>query len=247
MIRLNDQIIRFLILCAGKKSNRYGTAFIITVVSIVVSLVLILSAICTYLRGRKTEKILDGNSFFLSFASTFLSFSFHHLQLYFFFIKIIETHDGNKYADLLMDSPGLKMNFKDIRSATNNFSDELGRGGFGAVYMVKIKLSKYTVHSRLFDSLNAAIADRSSISIFIFIFLLGILRSNEEEIAVKRLSMQSSHGELEFNNEILTLAKLHHHNLVKLRGFCVKKRERLLVYEFVPNGSLDRYIFGMHI
>ncbi|KAL0012054.1 hypothetical protein SO802_007162 [Lithocarpus litseifolius] len=67
--------------------------------------------------------------------------------------------------------------------------------------------------------------------------------SDGQEIAVKRLSMGSGQGDLEFKNEILLMAKLHHRNLVKLRGFCLEGNERLLIYEFVSNGSLDQVIF----
>uniref|UniRef100_A0A7N2KNT6 Cysteine-rich receptor-like protein kinase 29 n=1 Tax=Quercus lobata TaxID=97700 RepID=A0A7N2KNT6_QUELO len=67
--------------------------------------------------------------------------------------------------------------------------------------------------------------------------------SDGQEIAVKRLSMGSGQGVLEFKNEILLMAKLHHRNLVKLQGFCLEGNERLLIYEFVSNGSLDQVIF----
>ncbi|GJX28672.1 putative receptor-like protein kinase [Tanacetum coccineum] len=98
-------------------------------------------------------------------------------------------------------------NFRSVKAATNDFSEEnkLGEGGFGAVYK-----------GRLEDG---------------------------QEVAVKRLARDSGQGDVEFKNEVLLVAKLQHRNLVRLLGFSIERSERLLIYEFLPNASLDQFIF----
>ncbi|KAI4312886.1 hypothetical protein MLD38_037677 [Melastoma candidum] len=99
--------------------------------------------------------------------------------------------------------------YKDLASATNNFSSELklGEGGFGPVYK-------------------------------------GYLLDLDIPVAVKKFSQGSKQGIREFFSEVKVISSLRHRNLVQLIGWCHDSNEFLLIYEFMPNGSLDSHLFG---
>lgn len=64
-------------------------------------------------------------------------------------------------------------------------------------------------------------------------------------IAVKRLYNASMQGLCEFKNEVMLIAQLQHRNLIHLIGYCMEEEEKILIFDFMQNKSLDLIIFGM--
>ncbi|KAD7117324.1 hypothetical protein E3N88_04592 [Mikania micrantha] len=162
---------------SGKKNS---TIIIIVIVIVIVTVIILITSLYIFMRFKKKKR------------QTRTSPPSEGLQT--------ETMDIGTAESLCYD-------FNTVKEATNDFSEEnkLGRGGFGTVYMGKLKDGK--------------------------------------QIAVKRLARDSRQGDQEFKNEVLLMAKLQHRNLVQLIGFSIEASERLLIYEYMPNGSLDRFIF----
>ncbi|KAM0880147.1 hypothetical protein ACQ4PT_033779 [Festuca glaucescens] len=135
-----------------------------------------------------------------------------------------------------------------LEAATAGFSDRnlLGRGGFGPVY--KASSSRPRRHDPS-SPLPARFA--SPLNLF-FAGKQGVLESGQE-IAVKKLSLESRQGAREFLNEVRLLLKVQHRNLVSLLGCCAASSaagagaaagHKMLVYPYFPNGSLDHFLFG---
>ncbi|KAF8024019.1 hypothetical protein BT93_F1274 [Corymbia citriodora subsp. variegata] len=118
--------------------------------------------------------------------------------------------------------------FSTIAVATGHFSQTnmIGAGGFGSVY--KVMSYKFASLGNMINLIEKN--------------MQGNL-STGQEIAVKRLSRSSRQGLEEFMNEVLLIAKLQHRNLVGLLGYCIEGEERMLIYEYMPNKSLDYFIF----
>ncbi|KAM5562848.1 putative L-type lectin-domain containing receptor kinase S.5 [Rosa sericea] len=114
--------------------------------------------------------------------------------------------------------PGMPREFKykELKDATNNFhaSMILGQGGFGVVYRGTL---------RDFDDASAT--------------------NESAEIAVKQFSRDNIKGKDDFMAELTIIHRLRHKNLVRLVGWCYEKGKLLLVYDFMPNGSVDRHIY----
>ncbi|KAF8727998.1 hypothetical protein HU200_018571 [Digitaria exilis] len=72
----------------------------------------------------------------------------------------------------------------------------------------------------------------------------GVLRPSGDVVAIKRISSNGTQGMREFVAEVASLGRMRHRNLVELRGWCKRGQDLLLVYEFMPNGSLDTHLFG---
>lgn len=128
-----------------------------------------------------------------------------------------------------MDFPTFELSI--IAKATNNFSssNKIGEGGFGPVYKV---ILPYLINTLIFSTFH------NPKDAFQGTLLDG------REVAVKRNSLMSDQGQNELKNEVVLIAKLQHRNLVKLLGCCIQGEEKLLIYEYMPNKSLDYFIFG---
>ncbi|KGN55628.2 probable serine/threonine-protein kinase PIX13 isoform X1 [Cucumis sativus] len=130
-------------------------------------------------------------------------------------VDVSEPYPSGK----ILDQPNLKeFSFTELKLITKNFRPEslIGQGGFGKVY-------------------KGWVDDKT----------LAPSKSNSGMVvAIKKLNAESVQGFQEWQAEVNFLGRLNHPNLVKLLGFCWEDDELLLVYEFMPRGSLENHLFG---
>ncbi|XP_077231006.1 putative serine/threonine-protein kinase PIX13 [Tasmannia lanceolata] len=132
--------------------------------------------------------------------------------------KISESKEESFPDGQILPRPNLIIfSFSELKNATRQFRSDsiLGGGGFGTVF-------KGWIDEKSFNPAKS---------------------SSKIAVAIKKLNPESSQGFQEWKSEVNFLGRLSHPNLVKLLGYCWEDRELLLVYEFMPRGSLENHLF----
>jgi len=134
-----------------------------------------------------------------------------------------------------------------LKKATRDFNqkNQLGRGGFGPVYLV------HFYGKSMKKNIYCICTTRSGTCDFTWFLLQCYIDQGKlddgRKVAVKQLSVgKSGQGESEFFVEVNMITSIQHKNLVRLVGCCSEGSQRLLVYEFMKNKSLDKILFGNH-
>ncbi|XVF72240.1 hypothetical protein PTKIN_Ptkin12aG0104600 [Pterospermum kingtungense] len=120
--------------------------------------------------------------------------------------KTEATYTSSAVIDMRNWNAARIFSYKEIKAATNNFKEVIGRGSFGSVYLGKL--------------------------------------SDGKLVAVKVRFDRTQLGADSFINEVHLLSKIRHQNLVCLEGFCYESKQQILVYEYLPGGSLADHLYG---
>jgi len=144
-----------------------------------------------------------------------------------------------------------------VEEITGNFANdrEIGKGSFGVVYKVYFIFHHHQFEKKIWEKLS------EYSSVLMILINQGMLQ-NGEVVAVKRLLVVPEINlDKQFTNEVFSLIDLNHRNIVKLIGYCYEihkklveshgryvfadTQERILCYEYLPRGSLDKYLYGI--
>ncbi|CAI0397138.1 unnamed protein product [Linum tenue] len=106
----------------------------------------------------------------------------------------------------------IRYTYYHIKKITGGFKDKLGQGGFGSVYKAKLRGGGFAA--------------------------VKMLRTNNKVLNPTAAARKGQ----DFMNEVATIGRIHHANVVRLIGYCSEGSKQVLVYEFMPNGSLDKHI-----
>ncbi|EOY16678.1 Uncharacterized protein TCM_035508 [Theobroma cacao] len=158
-------------------------------------------------KGKKSEVRMD--IFITGIGS--LTLAFFVLASSGIFIYRHRIQQSRRVSDLrdngFVEEVTLKsFTYEELKHATNNFTDNIGKGAFGTVFR-------------------------------------GVISNGKKIVAIKRLEKVVAEGEREFRNEVKAIGQTHHKNLVQLLGYCYDGTNRLLVYEYMRNGSLADFLF----
>ncbi|GMN58328.1 hypothetical protein TIFTF001_027433 [Ficus carica] len=130
--------------------------------------------------------------------------------------------------------------FQHFRFCKEALPSELDEGNYLMVNQEEITLRSFSY--RVLELATNGFVEQLGRGAFGTVFK-GTLPNGQRAIAVKRLEKLVAEGEAEFRNEMRSIGRIHHRNLLRLLGYCHEGSNRLLVYDYMSNGSLNNFLF----